>query len=163
MKRTVLTLLLVVFSFSYIGAQVFETVPGIPTIGQAITIYFNTNQLTPSDDLYMYEGALYAHTGVTIDGAKWQNVIESWGNNTTQPQLQYLGSYRYKLEITPDIENFYLDISGNPIREAEVVSEICLVIRNATSTLQTRPDNFIDVFGAGLEVNITSPLVRSLV
>ncbi len=163
MKRTSWIVLLIIFSYSQLIAQVLETVPGIPTLGQAITIYFNSDQLASTAELYQYEGDLYVHTGVTIDDTRWSNVIGTWNVNSSQPQLEYLGSYRYKLEITPDIEHFYLDDSGNPISESEVVSEICLVIRNSTSSLQTSPDDFIEVFEAGLSVNITSPTERSLV
>jgi len=162
MKKLSQVLLLLLVSAGSLLAQVIETEPGIPTKGQPVTIYFNSDQLSPTAGLYQYEGDLYAHTGVTIDGDRWQNVIEAWGNNSTQPQLTYLGSYRYKLDITPDIEHYYTDASGNPISEAEVVSEICLVIRNATSSLQTSPDMFIDVFEAGLEVSISSPTERSV-
>ncbi len=163
MKKLSYILLFLLLTSGGLLAQVIETEPGIPTRGQLITIYFNSDQLSPTDGLYQYEGVLYAHTGVTLDGDRWQNVIEAWGNNTTQPQLTYLGSYRYKLDITPDIEHYYTDATGNPISEDEVISEICLVIRNATSSMQTSPDIFIDVFEAGLEVNISSPTERSVV
>ncbi|MEE4116548.1 MAG: alpha-amylase family glycosyl hydrolase [Marinilabiliaceae bacterium] len=165
MKRSIQVLFLSIISLPVLlgqGAHL-ETDPGIPTKGQPITIYFRTDQLASSAELYLYEGDLYAHTGVTIDGDRWQNVRGSWGVNSTQPQLEYLGSYRYKLEITPDIENYYLDGSNNPISEAEAVTEICLVIRDATADLQTSPDDFIEVFEQELSVSISSPSGRSVI
>ena len=157
MKRSIAVFFGFVFGGMLMFAQVIETEPGIPTMSQPINIYFNTDKLDASHDLYQFEGDLYAHTGVSIAGVgKWQNVIESWGNNTTQPQFSYLGSYRYKLEISPDIEHFYPDEQGNPIASGVVVEEICLVVRNADADKQTA-DKFIEIYEAGLEVNISSP------
>lgn len=157
MKKSLAVFFAFVFSSLSIFAQLIETEPGIPTMSQTISIYFNSDKLDTSHDLYQFEGDLYAHTGISIEGVgKWQNVIESWGDNTSQPQLSYLGNYRYKLEISPDIEHFYPDDEGNPIASGVVVEEICLVIRNTASDKQTT-DLFIKIYEAGLEVNISNP------
>ncbi|MCF8222634.1 MAG: T9SS type A sorting domain-containing protein [Bacteroidales bacterium] len=138
------------------GAQLIETEPSIVTMGQPITVYFNSDEETGA--LQNFEGDLYAHTGVIIEGnSSWQKVIESWGNNTTQPQLTYLGNYRYELEITPSIEDFYPDMTGD-----ENVVKLAFVFRNAAADKQTS-DLFVDVFRQGLNVSITNPAGEAVI
>ena len=50
--------------------------------------------------LATYTGTIYAHTGVTLNSAAWQNVKGSWANNTTQPALTLVSGNIYKLDIT---------------------------------------------------------------
>ncbi|HEN20937.1 MAG TPA: T9SS type A sorting domain-containing protein [Desulfobacteraceae bacterium] len=131
-------------------AQIIETSPSIVTLGQAITVYYNSDE--DPGELNNYTGDVYAHTGVIIEGSSdWQNVIESWGNNSTQPKLTYLGEYRYRLDISPDIENFYPGLTGD-----EKIIKLAFVFRDASTDLQTA-DLFVDVFEPGLNVNITRP------
>ncbi len=149
MKKTLLISFVLIISLR-LQAQLIETDPPIVTTGQPITVYFNSNEETGA--LQNFEGDLYAHTGAIIEGnSAWQNVIGSWGNNTTQPQLTYLGNYRYQLDISPSIEEFYPDMTGD-----EKVIRLAFVFRNASADLQTA-DLFIDVFEPGLNVNITTP------
>ncbi len=107
--------------------------------------------------LHNFTGDLYAHTGVTLLGVAWQKVIGTWANNSTQPKLTYLGNYLYELDITPDIKTFY------SLSDTDVPTNICLVIRNSAGTLQTRPDIFLNVFQAGLNVTFTLPVKSSFV
>jgi glycosidase len=130
-------------------AQV-TTDPAIPTQSVAVTVIFNATG-TPLEG---YSGDLYAHTGVTIEGTgRWQHVIESWGNNTTQPQLTNIGVDLYELEITPSINDYYGVDAG------EVVTELCFVFRSADSGTQSS-DIFIDVFQSGLAIAISSPTAQ---
>jgi glycosidase len=149
MKKYILLLLLLPAAVT-LSAQIIETSPAIVTLGQPITVYFNSDE--DAGELHNYTGDVYAHTGVIIEGSSaWQHVIESWGNNTTQPKLTYLGNYRYQLDITPSIEEFYPDMTGD-----EKVIKLAFVFRDASTDLQTA-DLFVDVFKPGLNVNITSP------
>ena len=50
-----------------------------------------------------YNGTIYAHMGVTVNGAQWQNVIGSWGNNTTQPAMTLDSGTTYKLTLGPNL------------------------------------------------------------
>jgi glycosidase len=131
------------------------TDPAVPTPGKLIKIYYDSSK--DAGDLHNYTGDLYAHTGVTLLGIQWQKVIGTWANNSTQPKLNYLGSYRYELDITPDIRTFY------SLSNTDVTTKICLVIRNAAGTMQTRPDIFLNVFQAGLNVTFTLPVKSSFV
>jgi len=137
-------------------AQVIESEPSIVTLGQPITVYFNSDEDT--GELKNYTGDVYTHTGVVLAGSSnWVNVIGDWGNNSNQPKLTYLGDYRYKLEITPSIEDFYPNMTGD-----EEVVKLAFVFRDASTDLQTA-DLFIDVFEAGLNVTITSPADQSVI
>jgi glycosidase len=142
------------FSGLLIG-QMISTDPAVPTPGTIIKIYYDSSK--DAGDLHNFTGDLYAHTGVTLLGIPWQKVIGTWANNLTQPKLTYLGNYRYELDISPDIKTYY------SLSSTDVATKICLVIRNSAGTLQTRPDIFLDVFQAGLNVTFTLPVKSSFV
>ncbi|MFO7852426.1 MAG: alpha-amylase family glycosyl hydrolase [Bacteroidota bacterium] len=155
MKNFFWTLLLALLSMA-LPAQIIETSPSIVTMGQPITVYYNSDEDT--GELNNYTGDLYAHTGVILSGSSdWVNVIGDWGNNSNQPQLSYLGDYRYKLEISPSIEDFYPNMTGD-----EDVVKLAFVFRDASADLQTA-DLFVDVFEAGLNVTITNPSEQSVI
>jgi 1,4-alpha-glucan branching enzyme len=131
------------------------TDPAVPTPGTVIKIFYDSSK--DAGELHNYTGDLYAHTGVTLLGIPWQKVIGTWSNNTTQPKFNYLGNYRYELDITPDIKTFY------SLASTDIATKICLVIRNSASDHQTRPDIFLDVFQVGLNVIFTLPVKSSFV
>ncbi len=130
-----------------VNAQVIIVDPPFPTADAAVTITLNTT----GTGLEGYSGDVYAHTGVTVNGTNWQNVIGSWGDNNTQPKLTQTGANLYQLEITPSIRTFYnVDLS-------EVISELCFVFRSADASQQTYPDIFYPVYEEGLAIQITLP------
>ncbi|MGC1390247.1 MAG: alpha-amylase family glycosyl hydrolase [Bacteroidales bacterium] len=143
-----------VFSFSLFG-QMITTDPALPAPGKLIKIYYNSS--ADAGTLHNYTGDLYAHTGVTIQGLAWQKVIGTWGNNSMQPKLNYNGNFIYELDIAPDIKTFY------SLASTDIVTKICLVIRNAAGDKQTSPDIFINVFQNGLNITFTLPVKSSFV
>lgn len=104
-----------------------------PEANQSATILFDKST-TP---LASYNGTIYAHTGVTLNGTNWQNVIGSWGNNTTQPALTLVSGSIYKLDLTPTILQYYGVASGT-------VTKVCVVFRNAAGNAQSA-DIFLNV------------------
>ena len=150
MKKTVIIFSLVsLISFVCARAQLVETDPAVPLTGQLIKVYYNTDKEPGA--LKNFTGDLYTHTGVILEGSSnWQHVIGTWGNNTTQPKLTYLGNYRYELDIAPDVETFY------SVAENEKVVKMAFVFRNAAADKQTA-DLFVDVFEPGLNIKINSP------
>ena len=155
MHRLLYILLCICAFNNSLPGQLVTTDPAVPTTGTLIKIFYDSSK--DAGDLHNFTGDLYAHTGVTLNGTDWQNVIGTWGDNSIQPKLTYLGSYRYELDITPDIKTFY------SISSSEVVTKICLVFRNAGANLQTRPDIFINVFQVGLNVTFILPAKSSFV
>jgi glycosidase len=164
MGRVRRLLLIIVIGVSVAGSlfcQMVTTDPAVPVMGRVIKIFYDTSQdprLQSNGGLHNYTGDIYAHTGVTLQGgSNWTNVIGTWGLNTSQPKLTYLGNYRYELDITPDIKSFY------SLGASDVVSKIDIVFRNSAGNLQTSPDIFINVFQNGLNVTFTLPVKQSLV
>lgn len=113
-----------------------------PEANQAGTILFDKT----GTGLASYTGTIYAHTGVTLNGTAWQNVISNWGN-TNQPALTLVSGNIYKLDLTPTLQNFYSVTSGT-------ISKINIVFRSATGTQQTT-DLQLNV--GAYQANLTAP------
>lgn len=129
-------------------SQVISSDPPLPTDTDAVTVQFNATGTA----LEGYSGDLYAHTGVLLTSNNiWQNVIGSWGNNTTQPKLTRLSANTYELVITPNIREFY-NVPGD-----EIIEKMAFVFRASSNSPQSA-DLFIDVYESGtLSVSITNP------
>lgn len=148
-------LLLVVLAFAKAPtaqAQTAYTVPSTPTAGDSVDLYLDTT----GTGLENYNGTIYAHTGVTINGNQWQNVIGNWGQNAIQPAFTNLIGNLYVLSISPSIEAFY------GVSSADVISEISLVARSDSGQQQTSPDIFLPVFAPGLNVLLTTPQANTV-
>jgi glycosidase len=103
--------------------------------------------------LATYNGVIYAHIGLTVNGVPWQNVIGSWGNNTTQPALTQVNSTTFTLTISPDLYTYFGATAGSTI------TQICVVFRSSTGTQQT-VDYFINV--GAFQVTLNTPAVNSV-
>ncbi|NOR28201.1 MAG: T9SS type A sorting domain-containing protein [Lutibacter sp.] len=145
-KLLILLLLLPLLTFSQV-----TTSPTIPTSTDEITITFDAT----GTGLDGFTGDVYAHTGVTVNGERWQNVIGTWGDNTAQPQLTRDGSNPnlYSFTITPDVPMFYSVPSGT-------ISELNLVFRASAGSPQSA-DIHVPIYAAGLNVTFTSPANQS--
>jgi 1,4-alpha-glucan branching enzyme len=122
-------------------------VPQYPTDNVEITLTFDAT----GTGLENYNGDVYTHTGVILEGASsWSHVIGSWGNNTTQPKLTSLGNHKYQLMITPNVRQFYSIAAG------EKVSQLALVFRSADGGSQSS-DLFVNIFGDNLQLIIIEP------
>lgn len=98
----------------------------IPEANQSGVILFDKT----GTGLASYSGTIYAHTGVTVDGTQWQNVLGTWGSNSTQPSLTLVSGNIYQLDLTPTIQDFYNNPSGS-------ISKINIVFRSADGSQQT--------------------------
>jgi 1,4-alpha-glucan branching enzyme len=117
-----------------------------PESNQTGTILFDKSG-TP---LASYTGTIYAHTGVTLNGTAWQNVIGSWGSSA-QPSLTLVSGTIYKLDITPTILAFYGVTSGS-------VTKINIVLRSASGSAQT-VDLSLNV--GAFQMTLASPIENS--
>ena len=97
-----------------------------PESNQSATILFDKT----GTGLATYNGTIYAHTGVTLNGTAWSNVIGAWGNNSVQPSLTLVSGNIYKLTLTPSILNYYGVTTGS-------VTKINMVFRSDDKTKQT--------------------------
>lgn len=119
-----------------------------PEQNQPATLLFNATG-TP---LAGSPGTLYVHTGVTLNGAAWQNVIGSWGNNSVQPSLTLVSANQYKLDIPGSIQAFYGVSAGS-------ITRINLVIRNAAANAQTA-DLSLNV--GSFDLTLSAPVENSI-
>jgi hypothetical protein len=145
MKKTLLLLILLITSVCY---SQFTTTPSLAIASGVVTLNFNKTG-TP---LSAYAGTIYAHIGLTVNGARWQNVKGSWGNNSTQPALTLVSGTTYKLDLTPDLYSYF----GVPTSSA--ITEICVVLRNDAGTIQTT-DTFFNV--GVFQLSLTAPSENS--
>jgi len=147
MKFKILLCLLVSFAFAKAQSPV-TTSPATPTQTDNVTLLFDA----VGTDLEDASTQIYAYTGVTINGDRWQNIKQpTFAENNGAPMFTKTGANTYELNFGMSIEQFY------NVQPGDVVSEICLVVRNAAADKQTRPDIFLPVFQPGLNVVITSP------
>jgi 1,4-alpha-glucan branching enzyme len=145
MKKIVLfaILLSTLHSFAQLSWQGGTT----PEQTSSATLLFNKSG-TP---LAGYTGVIYAHIGVTLNGAPWQGVIGSWGNNSLQPSLTLVSGTTYKLDLTPTIQSFFGITSGT-------ISKINVVLRGSTGSPQTTD---LEINVGAFQVNLTAPLNNS--
>ncbi|MGV7105306.1 alpha-amylase family glycosyl hydrolase [Flavobacterium sp. U410] len=133
MKKIFTYLLFCITAFSF--AQLSWQGGVTPDQNQSAVLLFDK----AGTGLASYSGTIYAHTGVTLNGSAWQNVIGTWGDNVAQPSLTLVSGSVYKLDLTPTIESFYNVSSGT-------ISKINIVLRSANGSQQT----------ADLEINVGS-------
>jgi len=141
--------LIVILFISGLKAQVVTSTPPFPTENNSITITFDATQAN-NTSLVGYTGDLYVHTGVNTNLGPWQHVIESWGNNSTQPKLTRIGTDLYQLVIGNPRE-FY-----NVTNPDEHITSLNFVFRSADKSKQTE-DIFLEIYEGGLEVTIQQP------
>jgi len=147
LRNTCIGVALCLFTISA-NAQVITVNPSLPTDADQVVVTFNA----AGTALNNYNGDVYAHTGVKVQGSSsWQYVIGTWGNNTTQPKLTRTGANTFTLTISPSIRQYY----GVPI--AQMITQLCFVFRSGDATKQTSPDIFYNVYQQGLSVEITTP------
>lgn len=145
--KKILLFFLLLLGFS--GMSQVTTVPSPPEANGPVTINFNKT----GTGLASYNGVIYAHIGLTVNGVQWQNVKGTWGNNTTQPALTQLTSTTFSLTLSPDLYTYF----GVPT--TSTITQICVVFRSATATMQTT-DNFINV--GAFQVTLTTPATNSV-
>lgn len=139
-KITILFLLL-----GFIGFAQVTTVPSPVLADQPVTIYFDK----AGTGLAGYNGTIYAHTGLTVDGTDWSNVIGSWGSNA-QPSLTLVSGTTYKLEIPTNLYTFY------NVPTSSTITKMWFVFRAAGSSgPQTNPDISVNV--GAFQVNMGTP------
>ena len=150
MKKNYLALLILML-FTHLSFAQITTAPTTVLADQPATITFNKTGTT----LAAYTGTIYAYIGITVNGVRWQNIKGSptWGNNI-QPAMTQVGtSSNYTLSITPDLYTYFGVLNTNSI------TEICIIFRNSTATIQDTTGSFIPV--GAFQYNLTAPALNS--
>ena len=144
MKKIIILFLL----YANIGFAQTTTTPAPALADGAVTINFN-KALTPLSGTT----AIYAHIGVTVNGTRWSKVKGSWGT-TNAPLLTLVSGTTYKLDLSPDLYTYF----GVPTSSS--ITEICLVLRNASGTLKSQDaDIFLPV--GNFQATLISPVLNS--
>lgn len=153
MKR--LIIIGTVFFALTLKAQVITTIPYFATESDSVVVIFNAAE--GSQGLKDYSGDVYAHTGVVtnLSNSGWKYVIGSWGNNSTQPKLSYLGNNKFKLVIGYP-RTFYNITNTN-----EKILQLAFVFRSSDNSKTGRDvggaDIFAQIYEGGLNVAIANP------
>ena len=146
MKKNILILL---FLFvSVLGFSQVTTVPTIPEANQPVTINFNK----AGTGLATYNGTIYAHIGLTVNGNTWQNVIGQWGQNSVQPAMTLVSGTTYSLTISPNLYSYF------GVSPSASITQICVVFRSDTGAQQST-DNFLSV--GAFQANLATPAINS--
>ncbi|MDR2476059.1 MAG: Por secretion system protein, partial [Bacteroidales bacterium] len=155
MKNLILSLWL--FSACSLFAQVVTTNPVIVTQESGeIEVIFDAAQGTGG--LKGYTGDVYAHTGVittaSTSNTDWKHGT-TWEVNEAKYKLSSLGSNKWKLLITPSINEYY------GVAQNEKVLKLAFVFRSGDRSKEGKDtggaDIFIDVHDAGLAVSFITP------
>ena len=138
-------------AYSVMHGQPVTSVPENPHIKEQITVRFDITQCTRKD-LLNYTGDVYLHTGVllseSVNNSDWKHVVTTWGDNNPKYKLTRISSNIYEYEISPDATTYY-GIEGN-----DIVTHLAFVLRGEAGQTE---DLFIEIFDAGLSINIVHP------
>ncbi len=134
MKKTFYFLILLFGALAF-GQVTTDPNPADPN-GEVV-LYFDK----AGTGLAGYNGVIYAHMGVTVNGTAWQNVIGSWGDNSAQPALTFVSGTTYSLTISPSLYSYF------GVDNTNTINAINVVFRSADGTQQTNPDYTIPVGG----------------
>ncbi len=144
-KFTILFLLL-----GFLGFAQVTTNPVPVLADQPVTIFFNKAG-TP---LASYNGTIYVHTGLTVNGTDWSNVIGTWGVDASQPSLTLVSGTTYKLEIPSNLYTFY------NVPTTSTVTKMWFVFRAAGSAGSPQSEDYSVNVGA-FQVTMGSPAENS--
>lgn len=157
-KKLFFTFAIITFSFfTLLKAQVVTSDPVFPTQNDDITIYFHADK--GNQGLKDFTGDVYAHTGVitnlSTSSTDWKYVKGTWGNNTTQPKLTYMGNNTFKLHIG-NPRSYY-----NVTNSSEQILKLAFVFRNSDGSKQGKDvggaDIFQQLYTGDMSVAIASP------
>lgn len=141
--------------------------PPFPTSTDAVMLTFDASQgtgglanLGPSEKVYI-------HTGITVNGQNWRNVVGDWGQDNGKGLMTRVGnSNLYTIEISPSIREWYATNSGQPVDQGASVTKLCMVFRNANGSKEGKAsggqDIFMDLATNSFSASITSHPQRSL-
>lgn len=159
MKRLLVVLTLLISCLSG-NAQVVTTSPSIVQQSSSpIVITFHADSGNGGLKGLPASTAVYAHTGVILEGSDQWSYASSWGNNSAKYKMTYVSPNTYTLTI-PSIASYY----GVP--DDKKVSKLAFVFRNSNGSAEGKTadggDIFVDVVNDGLYVKLTADIAPGL-
>ncbi|WP_017731724.1 alpha-amylase family glycosyl hydrolase [Nafulsella turpanensis] len=152
-------LIFLFFLPSFTLAQVVTTDPEFPSADQAVTLTFDLKQatdpraaalleLSQKGEIFLWSGA-----GDENDAFRYTPAEQTtWSAPLPEPfELTPLGNDIWQITLTPS--DFY------PIPEGAEVTQLGLVLKNATGSAQT--ENFyVDLYPSGFNLEVENPEIR---
>ena len=153
MMKKLLTLLGTWLAVLSVNSQVVTTSPAIVQQNSSpIVITFHADQGSKGLANLPASTAVYAHTGVILEGSNEWSYAPSWGDNSSKYKLTYVSANTYTLTI-PSIQEYY------GIKANEKVSKLAFVFRNSDGTKEGKTadggDIFVDVFDNSFAAKIS--------
>lgn len=160
-------IILLIFSFSSLIAQVVTSDPSMIVEGKPITLLFDAS--LGSKGLKGYAGDVYAHIGVitdkSVDNSDWKYVVSNWGENLQKTKLVRTSADKYQLLIPNDVRTYFA------VPQNEKILKIAMVFRSGTlegaSYIEGKDDGgkdiLINVYDKALTAEIIQPQSGSLV
>ena len=143
--------------------------PAFPNGDDAVTLTFNADQGNAGLANLPAGTVVYAHTGITVNNAPWQYVVGNWGTVDNRVAMTRIGNTnQYTLTMGPSIRSWYSTNNNGSMQvgAADVISQLCLVFRNADGSLEgktsSNSDIFVDLATASFSASITSHPQNSL-
>jgi glycosidase len=142
---------------------IFRMEPPFPAPDDSVTIYLDASQ----SSLAGVTGNIYAHTGLTINGNNWRNVVGNWGTNDGKGQMQRTAADKYQLKVAPSIREWYASNSGQSIASNADISKICIIFRNADGSKKagegvSDADIFLNLSNGQFSAAITSHTQKNM-
>ncbi|MCC6768315.1 MAG: T9SS type A sorting domain-containing protein [Bacteroidia bacterium] len=143
------------------GQAIVSLTPAFPTSHDAVLITFDASQGTGGLANLGPQEKVYVHTGLTVNGQKWHNVVGDWGQDNGKGLMTRVGNSNiYTIEIAPDIREWYATNSGQSIASGASVTQLCMVFRNANGSKEGKAtggqDVFMDLATGSFSASITS-------
>jgi 1,4-alpha-glucan branching enzyme len=162
-KTLIFSVICVATTLHLTGQAIIRLEPAFPTPDDSVYIYLDASK----SDLAGVTGNVYAHTGLTINGTNWRNVVGNWGVNNGKGVMTRIGADQYVLKITPGIRQWFANNSGQAIAANAQITKICMVFRNETGTLKagsgaSDADFFLDLSNGQFNAAITSHAEKNL-
>ena len=165
-----LIIFVVFFNINYLGAQAIVTLnPAFPAGDDALTLTFYADQGNAGLANLPAGSVVYAHAGITVNDSPWQYVVGNWGTIDNRVAMTRIGNTnQYTLTMGPSIRSWYSanNNAGSPIGSSDIISQLCMVFRNADGSLEgktsSNSDIFVDLATASFSASITSHPQSSL-
>jgi 1,4-alpha-glucan branching enzyme len=142
------------FFAAALNAQILTWSPYFATKDDSITIIYDASEgngaLAGVIPIYVHTGVI---TNLSTSPTDWKYVKTVWGQNTNQPQMNYLGNNRWRFTI--HIPSYY-QVPAN-----EEILQLAFVFRNSAGSIVGRDtdgsDIFLPLFKPGLNAAVVSP------
>lgn len=111
-------------------ASGIELDPVCPDADKPCTIKFNPASDNP---LYGYNGELYAHLGIVVDG-EWKHVPSEWGVADEKVHFRKTGDNSWELELKPTVREYFQ--SGDT-----PVTRLAIIVRTEDGSIKSHNDD----------------------